>query len=87
MSTDYEALAAMNDEEIDCSDLPAFTKEWLDNTEGLVTFPKKEFVSLSIDKNVLEFFRSSGKNYQAKINEVLKGYVNTALNIEALAVN
>ncbi len=75
MATDYEALAAMTDEDIDCSDLPEFSKEWLDNAEITVTFPKKELISLRIDKNVLDFFRSKGRNYQSRINEVLKTYM------------
>lgn len=75
MATDYEALAAMTDEGIDCSDLPEFSKEWLDNAEITVTFPKKELISLRIDKNVLDFFRSKGRNYQSRINEVLKTYM------------
>ncbi len=75
MATDYEALASMTDEDIDCSDLPEFSKEWLDNAEITVTFPKKELISLRIDKNVLDFFRSKGRNYQSRINEVLKTYM------------
>ena len=49
MATDYEALVKMTDEDIDYSDLPAFTKEWLDNVEGVVEYLRKEPVSLRLD--------------------------------------
>ncbi len=82
MATDYEALSKMTDDDIDYSDLPAFTKEWLDSVEGVVEYPRKEPVSLRLDRSVLEYFKSTGRGYQRRINEVLKSYVNLAMKFK-----
>lgn len=85
MSTDYEALAQMSDDEIDYSDLPAFTREWLDSIEGVVEYPSKEAISLRLDRAIVDYFKSTGKGYQRRINEVLKAYVNLAKKYKNLA--
>ena len=82
MATDYEALAKMTDNDIDCSDLPAFTKEWLDSIEGVVEYPRKEPISLRLDRRILDYFKSTGKGYQRRINEVLKSYVKLAMKLK-----
>ena len=79
MATDYEALAKMTDEDIDCSDLPAFSKEWLDSVQGVVEYPRKESVNLRLDRSILEYFKSTGRDYKHRINEVLKAYVNSSI--------
>ena len=87
MATDYEALSKMTDEDIDYSDLPAFTKEWLDSVEGVVEYPRKEPVSLRLDRSVLEYFKGTGRGYQRRINEVLKSYVNLAMKFTGVNAN
>jgi uncharacterized protein (DUF4415 family) len=41
-----------------------------------VVSPSKKPISIRLDTDVLEFFQSSGKNYQTRINSVLRAYVN-----------
>jgi uncharacterized protein (DUF4415 family) len=37
--------------------------------------PFKKLVSIRLDVDVLEFFKSNGRGYQTRINQVLKSYV------------
>lgn len=38
--------------------------------------PTKVMISLRLDPDILEFFRSQGPGYQTKINAVLRSYMN-----------
>ncbi len=35
----------------------------------------KQLLSLRIDRDVVEWFRATGKNYQSRMNAVLRAYV------------
>ena len=74
MKSDLVALAAMTDNDIDCSDLPAFTKEELDAAEGFVEGPDRETLLFSVDRSVLDYFRGMGRNYRERMNDVLRDY-------------
>ena len=43
---------------------------------GLKPIPKKEQITLRVDSDVLRWFRSQGKGYQTKINDLLRAYMN-----------
>jgi len=73
--TDFEKLATMTDDEIDCSDIPEFTEEFLETVDGFAEIPEKEMISIRIDKPILDFYRKMGKGYQGRINAVLRAYV------------
>ena len=77
MKTDLEALAAMNDEDIDCSDIEAFSDEFLAAVDGFAEVPEKELISIRIDRPVLDFYRKAGKGYQTRMNAVLRAYAET----------
>ena len=83
MGTDFEALRAMEDEDIDCSDIPEMTEEYLDTVEKLWETPETEGIYLSLNRKALEFFRKSGKGYLNRLNAVmntlLKDYVSKQL--------
>ena len=71
--TDWERINAMRDEDIDLTESPeldaAFFKE-------AVAWPaQKKQITLRLDPEVLEFFKSQGKGYQTAINKVLRRYV------------
>jgi uncharacterized protein (DUF4415 family) len=69
-------LDALKDRPIDFSDIP----EQFDHSkwyrpgkfEELIN---KQQVTLRLDRDVLEFFRASGKRYQTRINNVLRNYM------------
>ncbi|MDR1650953.1 MAG: BrnA antitoxin family protein [Synergistaceae bacterium] len=75
--TDFEKLTAMQDWDIDCSDIPALSDEFLAAAKWTVETPEKEQITIRIDKSVLEFYRRMGKGYQTRMNAVLRSYAET----------
>ena len=76
--TDFEKLAAMTDDEIDCSDIPEFSEEFLAAATWIIETPEKEQITIRVDKPVLDFYRRTGKGYQTRMNAVLRAYAETA---------
>ena len=74
-------LAAMPDSKIDYSDIPKQIGEvkWTRPGE-LISSENKRQVTLRLDADVLNFFKSTGSRYQSRINAVLREYVNAHLN-------
>jgi len=76
--TDWDALDAMSDEEIDFSDIPEITPELFARAvvkRGLQEPPAKQQVTLRLDSDVLSWFRGQGQGYQTKINSLLRAYM------------
>ncbi len=76
--TDIERLRNMTDDEIDFSDIPRTTPEfWARGVvrKGLKPVPPKKQLTLRIDQDVIEFFRTQGQGYQTKINQLLRAYM------------
>ncbi len=68
----------MADDEIDFSDIPELTPEMFANAvwrRGLKPVSKKQQVTLRLDADILDWFRSQGSGYQTKINQLLRAYV------------
>ena len=68
----------MSEEAIDTSEHP----EWSDEEfaaaiarRGLEPTPPKKQVTLRLDADVLEWFKSQGKGYQTRINALLRSYM------------
>ncbi|MBB3966617.1 BrnA antitoxin family protein [Rhizobium metallidurans] len=68
-----EELAALADEDIDTSDIPELDDSFWSKAE-LIEREGTEQVTLRIKKSVLQFYRSSGKGYQTRMNAVLESY-------------
>ena len=82
--TDWDKLQTMNDKDIDTSEFPEATPE--EFARAVVKYsskipPKKEQLSISVDKDVLEWFRLRDKNYQGEINALLRTYMHAQQNI------
>ena len=76
--TDWQRLDAMTDEDIDLSDCPEVTPELFAKAivrRGLPTTKNKAQVTLRIDSEVLEWFKSQGRGYQTQINALLRAYM------------
>ncbi|CAB1065158.1 hypothetical protein D1BOALGB6SA_9955 [Olavius sp. associated proteobacterium Delta 1] len=64
----------MPDSEIDYSDIPPLNEEFF--KDGKLRLPKaKSLISIRIDPDVLEWFKSQGAGYQTRINAVLRMYM------------
>lgn len=64
----------MKDEDIDLSDIPEMNDEFFMNATLMMPEPKAS-VTLRVDREVLDWFKSRGKGYQTRMNAVLKAYV------------
>jgi len=76
--TDWDRLDSMTDDEIDFSDLEEITPELFAQgivRHGLHPAQKKEQITIRLDSDVLRWFRSQGKGYQTRINDLLRAYM------------
>jgi uncharacterized protein (DUF4415 family) len=76
--SDWAKAAAMTDEQLEASiaadpDEAGMVMDWESVT---VELPKpKADLHMRVDRDVLDFFRKTGKGYQTRINAVLRSYV------------
>ncbi|WP_222424004.1 BrnA antitoxin family protein [Desulfamplus magnetovallimortis] len=64
----------MSDDEIDYSDIPKLDETFWSNAT-LCTPSRPHNISILIDKDILEWFKSQGPMYQAHVNDVLRRYM------------
>lgn len=72
--TDWQRIDAMTDNDIDYSDIPELDDDFFQHAK-LQLPERKAVVTLRLDKDVLEWFKSKGRRYQTRINALLKSYV------------
>lgn len=71
--TDWAKVEAMTDEEIDASDIPPLDEAFFANAK--LRLPKgKVPVVISVDADVVEWFKAQGDEYQSLINAALRIY-------------
>lgn len=76
--TDWKRIKTMKDEEIDFSDIPKVTPEMFARgilRKNLKPVIRKSQLTLRIDQDVIEFFKSQGRGYQTQINQLLRAYM------------
>jgi len=76
--TDWDRLDAMQDEDIDLSDIPEITPEMFAKAvvrRGLRQPPTKQQITIRLDGDVLRWFRAQGDGYQTRINALLRAYM------------
>ena len=75
--TELDVLAALPEEQIDTRDMPE-VRDWSGARRGVLYRPVKRQITLRIDADVIEWFRSrrpKGEGYQTNINRALREYV------------
>ena len=72
--TDIKKLATMPDKEIDTSDIPE-TMDWSKAVVGKYYRPVKKQITLRLDADMLEWFKTQDGKYQTRINQVLRRYM------------
>lgn len=75
--TDLARLDAMQDEEIDFSDLPEVPADLFAKAvvrRGLKPRTKVQ-LTIRVDSDVLDWFKQQGRGYQTKINTLLRAYM------------
>lgn len=76
IKSDLTRIDALKDEDIDYSEIPdlsALGKEFWDKAVVKRVEPKAQ-VTIRLDREVLDWFKSRGKGYQSRINAVLRAY-------------
>jgi uncharacterized protein (DUF4415 family) len=83
--TDWAALDALTDEEIEASIAkdPDWSNEWNWGEAVLVIPPKKKAISIRVDEDVLDYFKKEGAGYQRRMNAVLRSYMQQKHNKRA----
>ena len=72
--SDWERIDAMTDEEIDTSDIPPLDDDFF--AQAQLRLPKqKASVIITMEPDILEWFKAQGQQYQQRINAALRIYV------------
>ncbi|MHA7880167.1 MAG: BrnA antitoxin family protein [Saccharospirillum sp.] len=71
--TDWNRLTDMEDKGIDTSDIAELDDAFFKNAR--LHTPPKQPVTLRLDEDVLIWFKSQGKGYQTRINNLLRRYM------------
>ncbi len=75
--TNWGRLDALEDGDIDLPDTPQVTPAMFAKAvirHGLKPVRKKAQITLRLDSDVLEWFRTQGRGYQTRINTLLRAY-------------
>lgn len=72
--TDWDKVKTQSDVDIDTSDIPVLDPDFFKSAE-LRMPAKKSSITVRLDTDVLEWFRSQGKGYQTRMNAVLRTYM------------
>lgn len=72
--TDWAALAAMSDDDIDYSDIPPLTEEFFKN--ATLRIPASQAHNwVELEPDIIKWFQSQGADYKALINAVLQRHI------------
>jgi uncharacterized protein (DUF4415 family) len=69
-----EALKELKDEDIDFSDIPEVT-DFSGFKRGVFYHPAKERMTLTIDTDILDWFKSKYPDYRMAINKALRQHI------------
>lgn len=80
--TDWAALEAMSDEDIDYSDIPPLTDDFFKN--AILRLPAKQARHLvELEPDVLKWFQEQGADYKILVNSALRRYIADHSNQQA----
>ena len=72
--TNWAKIDALKDGEIDTSDIPEQGKAFL--KRAMLRLPEpKTAVTIRLDRQVLNWFKTKGPGYQTRINALLRAYM------------
>lgn len=68
-----QRIAAIQDEDIDLSDMPELTDDFWENAEvGKFYRPRKQQITVKVDADILAWLKSGGRGYQTRLNAILR---------------
>jgi uncharacterized protein (DUF4415 family) len=72
--TNWVRIDALRDKDIDFSDIPEQGKTFF--RRAILRLPEpKAAVTIRLDRQVLDWFKSQGRGYQTRINALLRAYM------------
>jgi uncharacterized protein (DUF4415 family) len=71
---ELDMVAALKDEEIDCSDIPE-----IKDLSGLRPKPSKIVVTCKLDSDIVAWLKQEGDGYQVRLNSILRQAMANAL--------
>lgn len=71
--TNVKRLKDMTDDNINLEDIPELDDDFFN--EAQLQLPTKQSVTIRMDRDVLVWFKSQGKGYQTRINQLLRRYM------------
>lgn len=72
--TDWAALEAMKDEDIDYSDIPPLTEEFFEKAKLRVPATQTRNL-IQLDPDIMMWFQAQGLEYNALINAILRRHI------------
>ena len=72
--TNWDKVKTKTDADIDTSDIPELDLEFFKSAKLRMPATKTS-ITVRLDKDVLEWYRSQGKGYQTRINAILRTYM------------
>jgi uncharacterized protein (DUF4415 family) len=81
--TDWKRVDALKDDKINSSDAPELTPQMFARAvvrRGLKPVARKKLLTLRIDSDVVEWYKSQGSGYQTRINALLRAYMEERKN-------
>lgn len=78
--TDWKRVRALTAKDIkraiaeDPDAAPLLDTEWF-SSATIIDPPEKERITIRLDRDILDFFRTRGRRYQTRINAVLRAFV------------
>lgn len=73
-----DEIDAIPDEQIDTSDIPELDEAFFKNARlVLPAGPNKKTVTMRLDEDVIDWFKSHGKGHLTRMNAVLRAYMLT----------
>jgi len=82
-ATDWARIDAITDETIDTSDIPPLSDAFFARARLKTPRPPKVEVALSVDSDVLDWFKAQGENWEQRANAALRIYAEAHLTSSA----
>jgi uncharacterized protein (DUF4415 family) len=78
--TDWKRVEELTDEEIreaveEDPDTYLLDDDWFETATFVMPSSEKERITIRLDADILDFFRSAGSGYQSRINKALREYM------------
>ena|SRR5579859_4010573 len=73
-ATNFNRLRAMQDAEINFSDIPKLGKSFW-STARLTLPEPKDRLTIRVDHDVVQWLKKNGRGYQTRINAILRSYM------------